>query len=256
MSKTMPRGNFKPFKISTNIKHHKTTISWNQQRDNSKGILDGWKQAIFTFTGLEQVLVSNPLGPGQASPAHPWAHRDILKSKQTPSPRPSFAIFRIQVSCLASRSHLKPTPVQMLRCFTSLRPFQLRPSDQVQPWLRRPLLALLRSCAPLLRRLQAKLPGNLLQEPAPAGFSGRRAGLSGVCERVFQSKGISVAVAVLEFCKSMQTLSWSKTCIQVLTCMEQLLVGGPSKDENKSPESTGKFGTTIFQQTNKQSTMV
>ncbi|CAK9058514.1 unnamed protein product [Durusdinium trenchii] len=50
----------------------------------------------------------------------------------------------------------------------NLQVLELGSIGQVQPWLRRPLLALLRSCAPLLRRLQAKLPGNLLQ----AGLGG------------------------------------------------------------------------------------
>eukprot|EP00913_Durusdinium_trenchii_P035882 g33575.t1 len=86
----------------------------------------------------------------------------------------------------------------------NLQVLELGSIGQVQPWLRRSLLALLRSCAPLLRRLQAKLPGNLLQEPAPAGFSGRRAGLSGVCERA----GLGGPFETGTFLCSLPLLEW------------------------------------------------
>lgn len=65
------------------------------------------------------------------------------------------------------RAPLGPQGSELLQRFLgsleNLQVLELGNLGQMQPWLRRPLLKLLRSCAPLLRRLQAKLPANLLE---------------------------------------------------------------------------------------------
>lgn len=64
------------------------------------------------------------------------------------------------------RAPLGPQGSELQRFLCSLEDLQvleLGNLGQMQPWLRRPLLKLLRSCAPLLRHLQAKLPANLLE---------------------------------------------------------------------------------------------
>ena len=66
-------------------------------------------------------------------------------------------------------------PSEPLRRFLSagenLQVLELGQLGHVEPWLRRALLALLRSCAPQLRRLQAKLPSSLLEAGLKGPFS-------------------------------------------------------------------------------------
>lgn len=62
----------------------------------------------------------------------------------------------------------EPRSLRFLAAAENLQVLELGHLGQAEPWLRRPLLALLRSCAPQLRRLQAKLPSRLLE----AGLGG------------------------------------------------------------------------------------